>query len=99
MYSKPRPLTKCLRADISIQGSEFNYSTPREYLNNIQDYKEVEIVLFSKEGKWLHPDDDSVFKKFSQLEELVSSYENGPAAVGGYIPIDLVNDLVDYLNQ
>ena len=98
MHHEPRPLTKCLKADISIQGSSTHYCTPREYLTNIQDYQAVEIALFDKNNEWINPHESIILTDFPQLKELLENYEDGDCPVGYYVPIQVVNNLVDYLN-
>lgn len=98
MYFEPRPLTKCLKADISIQASSTHYCTPRSYLPNIQDYQEVEIALFNKDGDWINPSTSPTMEDFPQLQELLYNYESGECPVGAYVSINIVNALVDYLN-
>jgi hypothetical protein len=98
-YHEVRPLTICAKADISIQGSNTHYCSPRTYLENIQEYSTVEIALFDKSGKWIQPRECALLQDFKGLSELIESYEKGYTAVGYNIPINLVNDLVTYLNQ
>ena len=98
MYFEPRPLTECLKADISIQGSATHYCYPRTNLPNIQDYQEVEIAMFTKDGEWIDPSKSPVMENFPQLQELLEDYESGECPVGAYVPIEIVNALVDYLN-
>lgn len=98
-YHEVRPLTICAKADISIQGSNTHYCSPRTYLENIQEYSTVEIALFDKSGNWIQPRECALLQDFKGLSELIKSYEKGYTAVGYNIPINLVNDLVTYLNQ
>lgn len=98
MHHEPRPIVKCLKADISIQASSSCYCNPRADLPNIEDYHEVEIALFTKDGDWIDPSDSLIMEDFPQLQELLESYESGECPVGAYVPIQIVNSLVDYLN-
>lgn len=98
-YHKPRPLTICAKADISIQGSNTHYCSPRTYLENIQEYATVEIALFEKSGAWIQPRESALLQDFKGLSELIENYEEDNSAVGCNVPINLVNDLVTYLNQ
>ena len=98
-YHDSRPLIKCAKADISIQASNTHYCSPRTYLENIQEYNDVEIALFDKEGDWIQPRECALLEDFKGLSELIESYEEGAFAVGCNVPINLVNDLVTYLNQ
>ena len=97
MYKEPRPIIVCKNYDISIQGSATHYSEPRAYLENIGDYVSVEVALFSKNGEWLNPKDDALFIGFTGLEELQELYEEGRTAVGGYVPLALLESLLLFL--
>ncbi len=99
MYFETRPFIKCLKANISIQASSTHYSTPRSYLPNIQDYQEVEIALFDKDDEWINPHESDILSEFPALQELLNHYENDTCPVGAYVPINIVNALVDYLNE
>ena len=98
-YHEARPLLICTKANISIQGSSSHYCSPRAYLDNIQEYDNVEIALFEKSGDWIQPRDCDLLENFKGLTELIENYEEGHTAVGYHIPINLVNDLVTYLNK
>ena len=99
-YREPNPLTSGTSFDISIQASACHYSTPREDLPNMSDYTEVEIALFTKEGDWINPYTSQLIADFPRLEELLESYEDSnETAVGYYIPVDLVQDLVAFANN
>lgn len=80
---------------ISIQASEHHYCTPRETLP-LEQYETVEIAIFEG-GKWIQPHTDERFKTFGRLSELLEQYEHGEVAVGAFVPVDLVQDLCNYL--
>lgn len=83
---------------ISIQGSSSNYSNPRQYLENIEDYIQVEIAIFK--GKvWVQPREDELIKNFSRYDELIDVYEYGCTAVGAYVDYKLVKELITYLKE
>lgn len=45
---------------VSIQASEFHYSSPRQTLPSSDDYTQFEVALFLK-GEWFHPELDVRF--------------------------------------
>lgn len=81
--------------ELSIQASNFHYCTPRTDLP-LDEYEEMELAIF-KNDKWVQPRNDNKIKSFPRYEELINLYEDGDIAVGGYIPIDLIQDLCNYL--
>jgi hypothetical protein len=48
------------RMKVSIQASQFHYSSPRQTLPSSDDYKEFEVALFLN-GECFHPKMDDVF--------------------------------------
>lgn len=83
---------------VSIQASSNHYCTPRHTLKNLNEYEDMEIAIFEKD-KWIQPHTDLRFKNFNRLDELLNTYEAGDVAVGGYVPINLIQDLCDYLEN
>jgi hypothetical protein len=81
---------------ISIQASKFHYCEPRETLGDLADYSEMEIAIF-KNNKWVQPRDDEYIQQFERFPELIEHYEDGDTAVGGWLPVDLIQDLYEYL--
>ena len=79
--------------ELSIQGSEGHYSQPRQNLEP-RLYDKMEISIFKNEN-WIYPIDE--FDDFKRIEELDKLYETGSCSVGGYIPCDLIQDLIDYI--
>ena len=94
-----RPLIKLNKLDISVQASKYHYCTPREDFDDINEYAEVEIALFNKDGGWAQPRTEPLLADFNQLTELIEHYETGDTAVGYYVPIELVNNLIEYLKD
>ena len=82
---------------LSVQASQYHYCSPRKTLP-LGKYDTMEIAIFEKE-KWIQPHTDERFKHFSRLNELLQQYEEGEYAVGAYIPIDLIQDLCNYLEK
>jgi len=94
-----RPLNELKKANISIQGSEYHYSTPRIYLDNIADYEALEIALFTKNNVWINPRTSLVMKPYPKLSKLLEYYEKESDPVGCQVPTDLVLDLVKWLDK
>ena len=94
-----RPLRKLNKANISIQGSEHHYSIPRAYLDNLEDYKALEIALFTKDNKWIDPHKSTIMESYPDLQELLEHYEEGTNPVGYYVPLHLVMSLIKWLNK
>ena len=94
-----RPLRELKKANISIQGSEYHYSIPRANLDNIEDYKALEIALFTKNNKWINPHKSIIMKPYPDLQELLKYYEIGNDPVGQYVPLHLVINLIKWLNK
>lgn len=82
---------------ISIQGSYSHYCNPRQTLS-IDEYESLEIAIFEND-KWIQPHTDKRFLNFSRINELLSHYEESDIAVGGYLPIDLIQDLCEYIEN
>jgi hypothetical protein len=80
---------------VSIQGSEFHYCDPRKTVDP-HDYTEMEVAIFEKE-KWIDPHTDERLQAFPRLQELLNHYEQGSHPVGGYVPVDVIEALLDYL--
>jgi hypothetical protein len=81
---------------MSIQFSEHHYCSPRETENDPNFYNSMEIAIF-KGKDWVQPATDEYFKGFSRLQELLDRYESGDCAVGGYVPVDVIQALYDFL--
>ena len=94
-----RPLRKLNKANISIQGSEHHYSIPRAYLDNLEDYKALEIALFTKNNVWINPRKSIIMRSYPNLQELLEYYEEDNNPVGHYVPLHLVMDLIKWLNK
>lgn len=98
IFRENRPTIKAGDYELSIQGSKFHYSTPKTYLDNIQEYEKVELLI-SKDGEWVIPKEDEVIKKFPRYKELKKRYKNRFSVVGAYLSITLVNELIEYLKE
>ena len=82
----------------SIQASAFHYCQPRNTLEDIYGYESMEMALF-KDNSWINPIEDERFMDFKRLNELEDFWENGDVSVGSFIPIDLIQDLCNYIEK
>lgn len=78
--------------NISIQGSYCHYCSPRESLP-INKYRTMEISITTKYMS--NPQIKQVLKNFSRYKELKLHRDSGQ--LYGYVPIDLINDLYEFL--
>ena len=91
--------------ELSIQGSESAYCHPRESLPP-DIYTEMELAIF-KGGEWLNVAKSSTFKAFPRYRELKERADGwfpnkgdcGGRVVFGYVPVDLIDDLHQYLKE
>ena len=92
---------KCGRYWVSIQGSSGHYCTPRETVSADQ-YSSMEIAIFSnrnKTGNFLNMNRSLLLRLFPRYSEL-TSYADGPQpTVFGYVPVDLIQDLITYMEN
>lgn len=84
--------------NLSIQASYSHYCEPRKTVD-INDYKSMEIAIFDSNDEWVQPREDGYIRQFSRYEELIDDYELGSVAVRGWTPIDLIQDLCNYLEK
>jgi len=82
---------------VSIQGSYNHYCKPRETIEP-ESYSEMEIAIFNKDG-WVQPREDEFLQNFSRISELINCYEVGSCAVGGWVPVDMIQNLIDYISS
>lgn len=83
---------------LSIQASFSHYCDPRETVD-IYNYESMEIAIFDSDNEWVQPREDEYIKNFLRYEELIDGYEDGEVAVRGWIDIDLIQDLCNYLER
>jgi hypothetical protein len=89
--------------ELSIQGSQGAYCSPRESLKP-EYYTSMEIAIF-KNDKWLNVVKSSVMRKFPRYNELKERADGwfpnkggcSGRVVFGYVPVDLIQDLYEYL--
>lgn len=84
---------------ISIKAGLFFFSTPRKFVPDINAYKTMEIALFDEDDNWVQPRDSQDIMMYNKFHKLLSCYETGDVAVGKFVPIDLIQDLYNYLEQ
>lgn len=88
---------------LSIQGSHGAYCSPRESLKP-HCYNSMEMAIF-RDDKWLNVSKSSILKAFPRYIELKERADGwfpnkggcGGNVVFGYVPVDLINDLYNYL--
>jgi hypothetical protein len=82
--------------DMSIQFSEYHYCSPRISEDDPNFYDSMEIAIF-KDRKWVQPRNDEYIQNFPRFQELIERVEDGDVAVGGWVPVDVIQELYDYL--
>lgn len=81
---------------LSIQASVCHYCEPARTLDDLTQYKSMEIAIV-KGNKWIHPKDDEYIRQFTRYDELIDKYQEGEQPVGEFVPVDLIEDLIEYL--
>ena len=76
---------------LSIQASEHHYCTPRALLG-LKFYEEFELAI-CYDNEFVYP---SELENFHRKEELDECHEG---TIFAYVPVDLVEDLYNFLNQ
>lgn len=94
-----RPKIELKEFNLSVQASKGHYCKPREYLEDINKYTSVEIAIFDKDGNWVKPRDNKKLMEFPRIVELLNYYESGDIAVGVFVPIGIVEELIEYLKN
>ncbi|WP_075810116.1 hypothetical protein [Clostridium perfringens] len=77
---------------LSIQASDGHYCEPRKLLNNIYDYTHMEVAIIK--GDFVHIGFDNFFDNWEYKEKFL---ENFDGCVAGYIPIDIIQSLYEYM--
>jgi hypothetical protein len=85
---------------LSIQGSKWNYCSPRQTLS-VDLYTEMELAIINKKGSMVSINRSSLLRKFKRYNELIDRADslNSSATVYGYVPVSLLNDLYCFLNE
>lgn len=97
-YRRPTRFQRMLigKYHISIQANEFAYCTPRETLDDIYEYIDMEFAILDESGEFVDIFDDSFFKDWKHLNEIKDRYDG---QVGAYIEIDIIQSLCDYIDN
>ena len=85
---------------LSIQGSNIHYCTPRQSLP-VDIYSTMELAIINKKGSMISINKSKIMRNFNRYNELIDRAYcvNSKAAVYGYVPVDLLNDLYCFLNE
>ena len=105
--SKDYRIFNCIdvgKYSLSIQASSTHYCTPRELLSP-EFYSSKEMAIFKEDG-WIAITKSSIFRAFPRFNELMSradghfsNGDNSGRVVFGYVPVDLIEDLYQYLKS
>jgi len=81
---------------LSIQASSGHYCSPRKDSLMPHQYECFEIAIWREGGKsrYMNAAQSSVFRAFPRWEELKQCQSS---VVFGWVPEDLINDLINYL--
>lgn len=77
---------------ISIQASAGNYCTPRESLEDVRQYKEMEFAVMHN-NEFIRVSD--ILPTFTRLNEIEKHYKT----VYAYVPVELIQELLEELNS
>lgn len=80
--------------NLSIQGSQGHYCSPRETINP-KEYMSMEMAVIV-DGEWVNLENDHLFDDFDKVEDF-KIYEGGTEGLYGFIPVELIEDLYQYL--
>lgn len=83
---------------MSIQASQYHYSIPQAELEDYDEYEAVEIAIFY-DDEWVQPRNNEIIQQFDRYEELIDYYQEISVPVGEYVPVDLVEDLYQFLYE
>lgn len=78
---------------LSVQGSPSHYCFPSVTLEpNL--YSNMEIALWKADEDFIDVSEDINFKSFSRLDDLMERWNDG---VYGYVDVDIIQDLYEFL--
>ena len=89
---------------LSIQTSSGHYCSPRETLDNLEDYTSMEMAISNGDGRYKILEDECL-KAWLGYGELISkgdgvgSEDDGYFPVYGWVSVDLINSLYLYLRK
>ncbi len=101
-YGMFRPTVYAGRYRLSVQGSGTHYSSPRELYPSATQYVKMEVAIFGPHNEWVKLRDLPITDDLRQ--RLSERWDSGETPVGGYVPVTLIQELVDvlcaaYLNE
>lgn len=76
----------------SIQASGSHYCSPRITMEDIYYYRTMEIAILKNED-WVDLNNESFFFDWIDYESFLENYDG---MVGSYIPIDMIQSLLDF---
>ena len=79
---------------LSIQGSTYSYSTPKENYSNLSKYNKLEIAIFDSKNQWISPRSDEELKYFAWANLFEDDNES---PVAGYVTIEQIEEIVKNL--
>lgn len=83
--------------ELSIQASRHAYCTPEKTLENLFDYKTMEVAIF-KDNKWVSVESDNFFDGWRlAYKECFLQYYDG--MVAGYVPVRVIQSLYEYIES
>lgn len=83
---------------LSIQGSKYHYCSPRKTTKK-ENYTHMEIAIFNQKG-WFSITRSKNIKAFPKYKTLIKEHADnlqGKATVFAYVPIELIEELYQYL--
>jgi hypothetical protein len=86
---------------VSIQGSTGHYCSPRQVLE-ADEYSMMEIAVFSARkdrSNFLNFNRSSKLKAFPRFNELMEHADGPQPTVFGYVPVDLIQDLINHMEK
>ena len=79
--------------ELSIQTYKYGYCKPDRALNNLKTYSSMELAIF-KNDKMIIVEEDKLFNNFKYLNELLNNKDEG---IYGYVPVNVLQELLEYL--
>ncbi|WP_338627653.1 hypothetical protein QJR52_07150 [Clostridium baratii] len=78
---------------LSIQASGSHYCEPQQTLRDLKNYISMEVGIF-KNNEWINIRNDSFFDDWKYRMEFLENYDG---MVAGYVPINIIQSLYDYI--
>jgi hypothetical protein len=84
---------------LSIQGSYGHYCTPRKEIHP-EEYFTMEMAIWKTGNRgFMHFTKSSVMRSFPRYRELLACSDGPHPTVFGYVPVDIIQELINYLNN